>query len=245
MRLGRVAFSVLCALAAAMANATAAEPRAVIELFTSQGCSSCPAADKLLGNLSKDPALVAMSLPIDYWDYLGWKDTLAQPGHTKRQRAYAQVRGDRAVYTPQVVVNGVVHVQGSDKEAIDRAIAQTRQQPGTLSLPVTVSVDGGRVNVQVPAGPDPRGGGEVWLCALAKSVAVDISRGENRGRSVTYHNVVRRWVKLGDWHGAARSFAVPISDVEADNVTSVAVLLQAGDGTKPGRMLGAALAAIR
>ena len=85
-----------------------------------------------------------MSLPIDYWDYLGWKDTLAKPGHTARQRAYAHARGDRAVYTPQVVVNGVVHVQGSDKEAIDRAIAQTRQQSGTLSLPVTATVDGGR-----------------------------------------------------------------------------------------------------
>src|SRR3954470_23551246 len=107
-----------------------AEPRAVIELFTSQGCSSCPPADKLIGQLADDPTLVAISLPIDYWDYLGWKDTLAKPAHTARQRAYAQLRGDRAVYTPQVVVNGAVHVQGSDKEAIDRAIAQTRQQPG-------------------------------------------------------------------------------------------------------------------
>ena len=245
MRLGRVAFPVLCVLVAATVSATAAEPRAVVELFTSQGCSSCPAADKLLGSLAKDPSLVAMSLPIDYWDYLGWKDTLAKPGHTARQRAYAHARGDRAVYTPQVVVNGVVHVQGSDKEAIDRAIAQTRQQSGTLSLPVTATVDGGRVSVHVPASPDGRGSAEVWLCALARSVPVDISRGENRGRSITYHNVVRRWVKLGEWTGTARSFAVPVSEVDADNVNSIAVLLQSGDGAKPGRMLGAALAAIR
>jgi hypothetical protein len=244
MRLGRVAFYMLWALAAATPSASA-EPRAVVELFTSQGCSSCPAADKLLGYLAKDPSLVAMSLPIDYWDYLGWKDTLAKSGHTARQRAYAHVRGDRAVYTPQVVVNGVVHVQGSDKEAIDRAIAQTRQQPGTLSLPVTVAVDSGRINVQVPASSDGRGGGELWLCALAKSVAVDIARGENRGRSVTYHNVARRWLRLGEWNGSARTFAVPISDIDAENVNSVAVLLQSGDGTKPGRMLGAALASIR
>ena len=242
MRLGRVAFFVSWALAAATPSASA-EPRAVVELFTSQGCSSCPAADKLLGYLAKDPSLVAMSLPIDYWDYLGWKDTLAKPGHTARQRAYAHVRGDRAVYTPQVVVNGTVHVQGSDKEAIERAIVQTKQQPGTLAVPVTVAVDGGRINVNVPASADARAG-EVWLCALAKSVAVEIARGENRGRSVTYHNVARRWLKLGDWNGAARSFAVPVSDIDAENVSSVAVLLQSGDGTKPGRMLGAAVASI-
>jgi hypothetical protein len=243
MRLGRVAFFMSWALAAATPSASA-EPRAVVELFTSQGCSSCPAADKLLGYLAKDPSLVAMSLPIDYWDYLGWKDTLAKSGHTARQRAYAHVRGDRAVYTPQVVVNGTVHVQGSDREALERAIVQTKQQPGTLAVPVTVAVDGGRINVNVPASADARAG-EVWLCALAKSVAVEIARGENRGRSVTYHNVARRWLKLGDWNGAARSFAVPVSDIDAENVSSVAVLLQSGDGTKPGRMLGAAIASIR
>ena len=114
----------VCTSTAAPASA---EPRAVIELFTSQGCSSCPAADKLLGELSRDPSLVTMSLAVDYWDYLGWKDTLALHGHSNRQRAYAEARGDREVYTPQVVVNGVVHVLGSDKAAIEKAIAQTRR----------------------------------------------------------------------------------------------------------------------
>src|ERR1700704_5314493 len=99
-----------------------AEPRAVIELFTSQGCSSCPAADKLLGELANDPSLVSISVPIDYWDYLGWKDTLADPRNTARQRAYAHVRGDGKVYTPQVVVNGSGHALGSDKSAIEQAI---------------------------------------------------------------------------------------------------------------------------
>src|SRR5436309_7831167 len=122
------------------AVASSAEPRGVIELFTSQGCSSCPAADKLAGELARDPSLVVMSLAIDYWDYLGWKDTLALPGHTNRQRAYSKVRGDREVYTPQVVVNGVTHVIGSDKQAIESAVAQTRKQAGTLSVPVALSV---------------------------------------------------------------------------------------------------------
>ena len=105
----------------------AGEPRAVVELFTSQGCSSCPPADKLIGELAHDPSLVALSLPVDYWDYLGWKDTLALHGNSNRQRDYAVTRGDREVYTPQAVINGVVHALGSDKSAIEQAIAR----PGT------------------------------------------------------------------------------------------------------------------
>src|SRR5215467_8664039 len=109
---------VVCASAATLPIAHA-QTRAVIELFTSQGCSSCPAADELMGELASDPSLVSISLPIDIWDYLGWKDTLADPRHTARQRAYSKVRGDREVYTPQVVVNGSYHVLGSDKVAIE------------------------------------------------------------------------------------------------------------------------------
>jgi hypothetical protein len=240
----RVAFALVCAVVASTAPASAAETRAVIELFTSQGCSSCPPADHLLGQLAKEPGLVAMSLPIDYWDYLGWKDTLATPGHTARQRAYAKVRGDRAVYTPQVVVNGAVHVQGSDKNAIERAIVQTRQQAGTLSVPVTLKVEGGRVNVTVSASTEARPGALVWLCPVTASIPVAITRGENRGQTITYYNVARRWVKLGDWNGTARSWSVPASDVAADQADSVAVLIQAGDVEKPGPMLGAALAAL-
>src|SRR5437868_13003779 len=112
-----------------------AEPRAVIELFTSQGCSSCPAADKLIAEYSRDPSVIALSLAVDYWDYLGWKDTLALSGHTSRQRAYAKARGDREVYTPQVVIDGAEHALGSDKAAIEKTIRQTREQSSALTLP--------------------------------------------------------------------------------------------------------------
>jgi hypothetical protein len=236
---------VLCAVVASTAPTCAGETRAVIELFTSQGCSSCPPADELLGKLAADPSLVAMSLPIDYWDYLGWKDTLAKPGHTARQRGYASARGDRAVYTPQVVVNGAVHVQGSDKAAIERAIGQTRQQAGTLSLPVGLTVEGGRIDVKVPANADVRAKGDIWLCALTAAVPITIGRGENRGRTITYYNVVRRWMKVGQWNGTARSLSVPVSDLEAEHANSVAVLVQAGEDSTPGRMLGASIAALR
>src|SRR6266436_6394550 len=110
-----LAYAVVVVFSAAPHSPAQAEPRGVIELFTSQGCSSCPAADKLLGELAADPSLVAISVPIDYWDYLGWKDTLADHRNTARQKAYAHTRGDGQVYTPQVVVNGSLHALGSDK----------------------------------------------------------------------------------------------------------------------------------
>ncbi len=220
-----------------------AEPRAVVELFTSQGCSSCPAADKLLGELRRDPTVVALSLPVDYWDYLGWKDTLALHSHSERQRDYSRTRGDREVYTPQVVVNGKVHALGSDKAAIERAIQQTRKSADTLMLRVSLSVADGRVTVASAA--KGSGAGEVWLCAITKAVPVAIGRGENRGHTVTYYNVVRRWTKLGDWTGAAGNWSVPLADIERDGADAVAVVIQSGNAPKPGTMLGAAFASIR
>src|ERR1700748_808245 len=114
----------VCAIVAIIRPAVA-EPRAIVELFTSQGCSSCPPADKVIGELAKDPSVIALSMPIDYWDYLGWQETLADARFSARQQAYSHVRGDRDVYTPQVVVNGSVHVIGSDRAGIEDAIGST------------------------------------------------------------------------------------------------------------------------
>src|SRR5207302_4582285 len=124
----------VCAVVA-IARPADAEPRAVVELFTSQGCSSCPAADKVLGELAKDPNVIALSLPIDYWDYLGWKDTLADSRFSARQKAYSHMRGDRDVYTPQVVVNGSLHVIGSDRAGIEGAIKDTGNSVGVVPVP--------------------------------------------------------------------------------------------------------------
>ena len=219
-----------------------AEPKALLELFTSQGCSSCPAADKLIGEFTKDPSVVVISLPIDIWDYLGWKDTLASPAHSERQRAYARIRGDRQVYTPQVVVNGSMHVLGSDRAAIERVIAQTDQRPNVMSVPVTLSVGSDDLSVKIEAAENNHAAGEVWLCPLERAVAVAIGRGENRGRTVTYHNVVRRWIKLGDWTGTEASWAVPMADIKTDGIDGAAVMVQEGSHDKPGLILGAAFA---
>jgi hypothetical protein len=219
-----------------------AAPRALLELFTSQGCSSCPSADELLGEYAKDPSVVALSLPIDIWDYLGWKDTLALPEHSARQRAYAEVRGDRQVYTPQMVVNGSVHVLGSDRAAIEHAIAATDRNLATMSLPVLISAAAGDLSVTVKAAPGGRESGEVWLCPLVSAIAVAVGRGENRGRTLTYHNVVRGWRKLGDFAGTDTTWSVPLSELESDEIDAAAVLVQSGTKQKPGIILGAALA---
>jgi hypothetical protein len=237
------AFAAAVAVLAIGALPAGAEPRAVVELFTSQGCSSCPPADRLLGELARDPSLVTMSLPIDYWDYIGWKDTLAKPRHSARQRFYAKTRGDGEVFTPQVVVNGLTHAVGNDKAAIEQAIAQSRRDGAALSLPVKLAIADGKLNVSVLAANSESASGEVWLCALGKAIPVAIGRGENSGHTVTYHNVVRRWVKLGDWTGTARNFAVPLADFEAAD--AMAVIVQSGTGDRPGTMLGAALASVR
>jgi hypothetical protein len=182
-----------------------------------------------------------MSLPIDYWDYIGWKDTLAKPRHTARQRFYARTRGDGDVFTPQVVVNGRTHAVGSDKAAIEQAIAESRREGATLSLPVNVTVADGKLNVSIGAAAE-KAGGEVWVCAVGTSVPVAIGRGENSGHTITYHNVVRRWLKLGDFTGVARTFSVPVTDLEGAD--AAAVIVQAGTADRPGAMLGAALASV-
>ena len=242
------AFALALTVAAIVTPALAGEPRAVIELFTSQGCSSCPAADKLAGQLRQDPSVLVLSLPVDYWDYLGWKDTLALHGHTVRQQAYAQSRGDREVYTPQVVVNGVVHALGSDKAAIEKAIDETRAKAQPLTVPVTLNVADGKLTVNVAeAAAAGAGKAEIWLCPYASTIPVTVERGENRGHTLTYYDVVRRWVKLGEFTGKAQSFTLPVADVTKgeSSVDHVAVLVQREPEGKPGLMLGAAATSLR
>lgn len=219
----------------------------MVELFTSQGCSSCPPADKIIGELAKDPSVIALSMPIDYWDYLGWKDTLADSRFSARQKAYSQVRGDRDVYTPQVVVNGSVHLIGSDRAGIEGAIGATKKDAGVMSVPVTMTLSGKQLNVSVAAsskGPTASHG-EVWICSISKAVPIAIKRGENRGQEVTYHNVVRTLLKVGDWNGSSGSWTVPLENISREGVDAAVVYVQDGNRDKPGPMLGAAYTALR
>jgi hypothetical protein len=234
----------VCAIVAVTRPAHA-DPRAVVELFTSQGCSSCPPADKIIGELAKDPSVIALSMPIDYWDYLGWKDTLADSRFSARQKAYSQVRGDRDVYTPQVVVNGSTHVVGSDLAGIESAIADTDKAQGVMSVPVSMTLAGKQINVSVAASKAPAAGhGEVWIGSVSKAVPISIGRGENRGREVTYHNVVRNLLKVGDWNGSSTSWTVPLENISHEGVDAAVVYVQDGNRDKPGPMLGAAFTSL-
>jgi hypothetical protein len=236
----------VCAAIAMIRSASAQEPRAVVELFTSQGCSSCPPADKIIGELAQDPSVIALSMPIDYWDYLGWKDTLADARFSARQKAYSQMRGDRDVYTPQVVVNGSLQVIGSDRAAIDIAIGGTEGADGVMSVPVALTQHGKELSVSVAASrtKSPSGRAEIWICSISRQVPIAIGRGENRGREVVYHNVVRNWLKVGDWTGNAGKWTVPLENLTRDGVDAAVVYVQDGDRDKPGAMLGAAYATL-
>lgn len=251
----RLAFFPLVALllglaggsAGAQQQAPAAEPtapKAVLELFTSQGCASCPPADALLEELAKDPNVIAITLAVDYWDYIGWKDTLAKHGHSLRQKAYAEQRGDRMIYTPQVIVDGLVPAKGSDKAAIQKAIARASDSGVTLSVPLKLSVKGSDLVIDVAGSVNPSHAGlvsgDIWVCPVIRAHEVAIGRGENAGKTVTYTNVVRGWVRLGPWNGHAATFTVPLERVRQDNEDGVVVMLQAGSPVTPGPILGAA-----
>ena len=204
--------------------AHAAETPVLVELFTSQGCSDCPPADKLAGELMSQPGVTVVSLNVDYWDYLGWKDTLGKPEYSKRQADYARTRGDGEVYTPQMVINGAAHAVGSNREAVESAIAAARAKPAVV--PVTLTRAGGDVTVNVGAGA---GNGTVYLMALTSAVSVPIARGENAGTHITYHNVVRKLTMLGDWNGGAVAFKSPLG-TEKDISQLVAIVQKAMAG---------------
>ena len=229
-------------LVAAPLPVAAGDTKTVVELFTSQGCSSCPPADKLLGEIAKNERVVALSLSVDYWDYLGWRDTLALHAHGVRQKAYAEVRGDRRVYTPQVVINGVAQAIGSDRGAIMNAIA-TAEVNRVPAIPVTLKRNGDKIGVVVGAGTGMKA--PVFLLTIASETAVVIGRGENRGKTISYHNAVRTWRRLGEWVGAEMRASVPLSEITGSGADGVVVIVQAGSVEEPGPIRGAAYLSLR
>jgi hypothetical protein len=221
-------------------GAVAGEVRSVVELFTSQGCSSCPPADALLAEYAGHDDILALSFNVDYWDYLGWKDTLATPDNTERQRAYASARGDGQVYTPQAVIDGRAHVIGSKRDAIE---AELTRNAGALSVPMSLTKGADAITVTVgaaPAADTPHA--TLWLVMYDRSVTVPIGRGENQGRTITYSNVVRKLRPIEMWRGDPMSVELPRSELALAKVRRCAVLLQAetAEGL-PGPVIGAAM----
>lgn len=235
--LGLVAKGSLCG-----ATTATTEIKAVLELFTSQGCSSCPAADALFERFATRTDLVALTLPVDYWDYLGWKDTLASYKFTKRQREYARLRGDGQIYTPQLVVNGMAHTNGADATAIDTLVAKvTSARSGWTGVKITS--DNGQLHISAGGAPSRVDGGNldvtVWTAAVSKRVDVIVKRGENAGKTLSYFNVVRDVTAIGMWNGEPTTLRLPREALaQKGGEDACAVLLQAG---MAGPIYGAAM----
>ena len=204
----------------------------VVELFTSQGCGACTKANALVADLAARKDVLALTFPVDYWDYLGWKDTFARPEFSARQRAYMKAAGQREVYTPQVVVDGTPQ---PDKGAVDRAPELIRAAEKKDEAPEPeMQLSQGRL--RVGSGPPPRGGAEVWLVRYeAQPQETEVKDGENRGVTVIYRNVAVGLQRLGVWTGRPRAYALPKAAKGKDGETKLAVLLQA---RASGKILG-------
>jgi len=213
----------------------------VIELFTSQGCSSCPPADKLIRKLAGQPGVFALSLPVDLWDYVGWKDTLALPYHAQRQRQYAKGRGDNRVYTPQAIINGIAHVVGSNPSAIKAQAEICYGRDGALSIPMRADATPSGLNIEVGAAHGAAAtAASLWLVRVASRREVHIKRGENSGKMFTYVNVARGFLRIGEWTGEAASFSVTKEQLESADADGWMVFLQTGAPNRPGVILAAA-----
>jgi len=201
----------------------------VVELFTAQGCSSCGKANQLAADLAKDDDVLALTYAVDYWDYLGWKDTFAKPVFAERQRAYAKKFALRDVPTPQMVVGGRVQASGTKAEAVEDLVKSAARAP--INPPDMQFV--GKARVAVGSAPAPRGGGEVWLVRYdPREQDIAVKRGDNKGQTLVHRNVVRELVRLGPWAGKPKLFRVPAA---TDDDLETVILVQ---GAKGGRILG-------
>ena len=212
---------------------------AVLELFTSQGCSSCPPADALLAELGKRPGLVTLSYSVDYWNYLGWHDTLSSPANSERQREYARMRGDGSVYTPQVVVDGMIHVNGSNEAAIEMAMRNAAKRQADVKVPVAMHAEGDTLVIGIGVARDTsdQRDGTVWLAVAKDQETVSIARGENRGKTLSYYHPVREVSPVGMWKGEAMTLRLPLKDLKMKGGDYLVALVQVENG---GPILGAA-----
>jgi hypothetical protein len=213
----------------ALPLAAEAKPPVVVELYTAQGCASCGEANAYVAKLAERKDILALTFPVDYWDYLGWKDTLAQPEFADRQKAYVAGLSLREPYTPQVVIDGRAEAPGQKSDRVERLLAEAERAP--RNPPDIRFIN--RRRVDVGSGRAPRGGGEVWLIRYdPREQDVAVKSGDNRGQTIVHRNVVREVKRLGAWRGRPAAFRIP--EGAEDGLKSV-VIVQAGRG---GRILG-------
>jgi len=245
--LSLLALSLATLIQAKPAFAEQAKSLSVVELFTSQGCSSCPKADRYLGELAKRADVIALSWHVDYWNYLGWSDTFSKPEFSDRQRRYAVSFGSKNYYTPQMVINGRNHTVGSQTAKVEAMMLAQRNARQTPDTPIVASKVGDELRISVDQknleSSDARAKeATLWLVMFDKTRTVMIERGENAGTEITYHNVVRGTTMLGMVKGGTLDVALPIAELKRQGFDGCVLLLQkTGPNGIPGPILGATM----
>ena len=216
-----------------------ADALVVVELFTSQGCSACPPADALLRELARQPGILGLTYNVDYWDYLGWRDTLASPEFSRRQRRYARFRKDTKVFTPQMIINGRHSVIGNRREEVLRLIAEEREHGDCRQVPLSLMQNDDMLEVFLGDKPKKLDISEatLWIVMFKAEERVEVTRGENRGKVLHYANVVRSIMPAGMWHGKALTLPLPAEELMVEGADRCAALLQSDAN---GAIIGAA-----
>ncbi len=194
-------FSAACGLSLACATLAQAQEAIVVELYTSQGCVACPPADAFFQALAQDPRVIPLALHVDYWDYIGWADSFANPRFTERQKAYARAAGSRTIYTPQFIIAGGDRIEGYEPQATEVRMEQGLAGVPPATVRLTVMRQGDTLVIRAEADPPLDAPVRVQLVRYQPEETVTIERGENAGKTVTYRNVVTSWEMLGEWSG--------------------------------------------
>jgi hypothetical protein len=225
----------LAAMGGAQAQSVQANTKAVVELFTSQGCSSCPPADALLTSLAEREDVVALAYHVDYWDYIGWEDTFGAKDFSDRQRGYAKSWGSTRIFTPQMVINGGEGVVGSRRDEVHDAVTSAQ-----LPLPVSLVAHGDMLKLDVPADATLEDA-TIWLVRYLDRADVAIDKGENAGKTMVYTQVVVDRQPVGMWEAAAGAqIKLPLEQFAGEDNGGLAILIQAERNGLPGPILGAA-----
>ena len=214
-------------------------PTGIIELFTSQGCSSCPPADKFVTSIYRDKKVLALAWHVDYWDYLGWADTFAKPDHTDRQRRYSKSFGENQIYTPQAIINGRSHTVGSRTNAIRTILQEYGEQNKGLIVPIKTSLKDDVLDIEISYG-DNTAKATLWMIYFADQKNLKVERGENHGKDLTYSNIVRDIELVGMMEPDGLKTMLPLREVSHKGYDSCALILQqtTKQGT-PGPIIGA------
>lgn len=207
-------------LGSAVSSNAAQQTPVLVELFTSQGCYSCPAADDVLGELSERDDIIALAFHVTYWDRLGWPDTFGQEAFTDRQYDYAQTFKSRSVFTPQAIVAGEISIVGSSKERLEKAVDFVKREGQARAIGIAENG-----NVKLPE-LNIHSDLTVWSAAFTNGETVDIKRGENAGKILDYHRIVKRFDVLGLWDGGAGTYQLPIQDWQSDGMDGAVIVAQ-------------------